>query len=101
MKVIKNKTIALGANQEDPKQKQNITVAQLAKSCVNAPTKEGFSTDDMRKRIKILEVLENATDVISLEDTDFQEAVKCVKDMRWGICDKGIIEFCDLFEKEK
>jgi hypothetical protein len=80
-----------------------MTYADLIKICLNNPPKNGWTTDEMRKRIKIEDKLEDlkAEDDISLEDAEFDKVVECSK-VPWQFKHKDIIAFedrCSSFGK--
>ncbi len=73
-----------------------MTYADLIKICLNNPPKNGWTTDEMRKRIKIEDKLEDlkAEGDISLEDAEFDKVVECSK-VPWQFKHKDIIAFED------
>ena len=74
--------------------------ADLAVLAVKNPPQGGLGPDDMRKRIRILDLVEN-TEIdqdIEIEDADAETLKTCVSEMRWAILDRGIMEFCDAVE---
>jgi len=99
MKKIKNKQIVINDGKE---KSESSLVAEMALSCTKQPTEKGFDVSEMRKRMRVVDVLEKAIEkkekTINLEDADYDELKKCVDSMRWAIVDKGILEFCDLIE---
>ena len=72
------------------------STASIVAACVNNPPKGGFSPDVMRSRIRVLDALEDANGVLTLEDADAKTLSKCVAEMRWTICAQGILDFVDL-----
>ncbi len=88
MIIIENKVAALPTE---------TNYAQLIKACVNVPPKEGFTVDEMRKRIRLIDATENIGDNKSfeVEDADIEVLKPCVKAMRWIILHKDLIEFVD------
>ena len=63
---------------------------------------EGFTLDDMRKRLKVRDIVDGFEPYsrYEIEDADFgtlKEAVSKVE--KWKILDKGILEFLEFFEK--
>jgi len=90
MRTIENKATALP---------DNMDYAKLIKICVNVPPKEGFSVEEMKKRIRILDVLDK--DPIEIEDADFSILKQCVTQFRWGVLNKEIIAFVDYIQELK
>ena len=82
------------------KKKEYVDYADFIKVCVNHIVKGGFSTDEIRKRSRILEALDAEKDgKIILEDADFVTLKNCIKVMQWGFMHKDIINFVDDIEK--
>lgn len=94
MKTLKNKPTTIAKEGEDP-----VDYAKLAEFCLNYVPKEvGIGVSEMRKRHRILDVIEESNGLIELEDADAQKLQQCVRTMRWGASSKEIIEFCDAVE---
>ena len=65
---------------------------------INSPPREGLSISDMRKRIKILDLLEKSDEILEIEDEYYKLLQGLVKNFKWMQIDKNIIEFCSDFE---
>jgi hypothetical protein len=94
-----------------------ITTYELLKSAINSPTKEGFSVDEMIKRVRLLgevdkhkdlfEITEGKFDdamlerkaTLELEDADFAKLKELFKEMKWGVISKTIIDLSNEFDK--
>lgn len=76
-------------------QEQEVKTSDLLKNCLNAPPQGGLTPEDMRKRIKVLDVLEASTDTLELEDADAETLKACVGEMRWTLINKDILHLCD------
>jgi hypothetical protein len=90
------KTISLKTHKNPDKQQLNTKA--LIKAVVEQPPQGGFTSSDMRSRIKVLDALDRLNEqstVLELEDAEHEVLKKCVKEMRWGIIDGFIIEFED------
>ena len=101
MKTITNKSTEITmANQSG--ETTFMTYADLIKICLNNPPKNGWTTDEMRKRIKIEDKLEDlkAEDDISLEDAEFDKVLECSK-VPWQFKHKDIIAFEDTLLSAK
>ncbi len=72
--------------------------ANLVKAVVNTPPKDGFTADEMRSRMRILDCLEKANGILELEDSDTKKFKQCTKDMKWAMMNKEIVQFCDDVE---
>lgn len=101
MKTITNKSTEITIADESGKT-NFMTYADLIKICLNNPPKNGWTTDEMRKRIKIEDKLEDlkAEDDISLEDAEFDKVVECSK-VPWQFKHKDIIAFEDTLLSAK
>ena len=91
MKTLDNKRFLLGTNETQ--------YSELIKACLNNVPQGGFTPQEMKERMKILDVLETANGTIDLEDADAKKMKDCVKQMKWGLLDKNLIEFIDSVEK--
>ena len=97
MKRLENKSFSIKSpnGQEIP-----VNYFDLARQSVNNPPQQGFTPKDMRDRMRILVVLDNAKeDVANIEDADVEVLKKCVNEMRWAILSQGIVDFCDKVDK--
>ncbi len=90
MKVIENKKIKLQNADE------SSTYGELLKACVSAPNQEGFTIDDIEKRLRIRKAIGETE--IELEDADYAIAMQCIQKMRWGVCDEVILDFNNDFK---
>ena len=91
MKTLQNKTILLAG--------ESITYAQLMAQCLNGAA-EGFSIDEMRRRIRVMDAIEKAGNdgkEIELEDHDYQTLVSAL-DIRWRLLSREIVEFVDYVQ---
>ena len=87
MKKIKNKkTTIQGENGV-------LNYAELAKLCVNQPKQGGYTVTDMQQRLRILDKLDKKGDVIEIEDADFEVLKPLVKNMKWAIIHKDLVDF--------
>jgi hypothetical protein len=94
-----------------------LTTFDLCKSSINAPTQNGLNVDEMMKRLRLLdkidehkslfdvkpedfndEMLERKA-VLELEDADFNKLKELFNDMKWGIVSKSIVEIHKEFNK--
>lgn len=87
---------------DDRGNKVNIGFAGIANMALNSPPQGGWSTDEMRKRIKVMDKLENAEigDSIELEDAEFEKILECSQ-IKWKFFHKDIIAFEDYLLKLK
>lgn len=94
----------LQINISDEKLEGKPAYSDLIKVCLNDRPQQGFSIEEMRKRIKVLDVIEDAIEKaevdrseVSFEFEDDQAALihQCVKQMKWFQLNKEIVEFVD------
>jgi hypothetical protein len=55
----------------------------------------GASIDEMRRGIRVLDALDSADDVLTLEDADWDFLKSKVERMPWAMVDRRFIEFHD------
>jgi hypothetical protein len=94
-----------------------LTTYDLLKSAINNPTQGGFNVDEMVKRLRLLnkvdehkemfeikpedfkdEMLENKA-TLDLEDADFAKLKELFKEMKWAVVSNTIVELHNEFEK--
>jgi hypothetical protein len=77
---------------------RNLSTLDLIKSVLEQRPPDGFTVDEMRKRIKILDKIEasgEGSTVIEFDDQEFALISQLTKTFKWGLLDKFIIEFAD------
>lgn len=74
---------------------QEVFHKELLKTCLNQVPQAGFTPDEMRKRIKVLDVLEKSEGTLELEDADSEVLKACVKEMKWALLNKDVLALCD------
>jgi len=82
---------------------KHLGYADLASMALNTPPENGWTPDDMRKRLKVLVKLENKKlgAEIQLEDAEFEELFRN-KNVRWKFLHKDVVAFDDyLIELQK
>lgn len=96
MKMLKLKTLGLPLSPMSP---DKGTTKDLLKIVVNNIPQGGISADEMRRRIKLLDKIdETKGEELLLEDAVAEELQKLTGVMKWNIIDKSILEFCDDIE---
>ncbi len=73
--------------------------SDLIMLCVKNPPQGGYDMTEMRKRIKVLDVIEKGGETLEFEDADFECVKNCVKNMRWGFAHQEIINFNDYISE--
>lgn len=80
------------------KENQALTTLDLIRSVLNERPQEGFSVDEMRKRFKVLDKVDELhvdSTVLELSEGEFQVLSQLTKNYKWGMLDKFILEFAD------
>jgi hypothetical protein len=96
---------------------QLLNTYDLLKSVINNPSQSGFSVDEMMKRLRLLDKLDehkNLFDIkiedfndsmlerkatLELEDSDFNKLKELFKEMKWGALSKTIVDLSKELEK--
>lgn len=99
------KTVELKTQQEEihvagKKQLVQLSTAELIIMAINCPKQGGFTIDDMTERLRIKDALDKNTDeqVLTLEDNDFKNLSKLVKECRWNFISGFTLEFINSFK---
>ena len=85
MKVFENKKVT-------PKGLKPTTYAELLQVVLDVPPQGGFTTTEMRSRIKIQKALIKNAPEIQLEDADHEKLSNLVKDMKWGVNAQELVD---------
>lgn len=94
-----------------------LTTYDLLKGAINNPSQNGFSVDEMMKRLRLLEKIDahkNLFEIkeqdfndsflqrkatLELEDSDFSKLKELFKEMKWGVISKTIVELSNELDK--
>jgi len=87
MKTIENKKINIPGEIKK--------YSDLIMLCVKNPSQGGLDILEMRKRIKVIDIIEKGGKSFDFEDADFECIKECVGNMRWVFPHKEIINFVD------
>lgn len=85
-------------------EEQEFKTIELIRSAVNYNPPipgSGFDFKNMTDRIRILDVLDsvNGAETLSLEDADYENLSRYVKETKWNILSRTIADFVKSFEK--
>lgn len=81
---------------------QTISYFQLAVACLRQPPAQGFSVGDMKDRLDCLSIIEQAADKPAEFTARQSKALKdSVQAMKWGVLERGILEFCEAVLKQE
>jgi hypothetical protein len=89
MKTIKLRTVQFGDNVLDYK----LQLVGIAGSPVDA--QRGASIDELRKSVRVLEVLEKSNGEVHLEDADYDHLLEKVRSAKYLIINKEVLQFID------
>ena len=101
MKTIKNDICSA---LQDEKGK-DVTYSQMCILCLNQPKVDpngrevGYLPDEMRKRIALIDSIEEAKEEMKIEDADAALLLECVRTTKWRKLDKAIVKFIDDIEE--
>ncbi len=95
LKSVKEKVIVNGSELE-----QEFKTIELIRQAVNFTPPGGFGASDMMNRLRILDSIDkvNGDVALQLEDADHENLKKYVKETRWGVVSKTIVDFIKEFE---
>ncbi len=76
-----------------------MTFGHLAKNCLNATPANGFTVEQMRRRLKFLDKIDEAmnskAEKLDLTASEVAELVACEAEMRWALMSPELIRFSD------
>jgi hypothetical protein len=93
MKTIQNKTTTILKSED-----VMATYADLFVILLNKPLQKMVTISDMRRDLKLLDLLEAAGETIEVSDEDFKHLVELVKTSEWALKHLDILEFVDYIE---
>ena len=86
MKVIPVKSFA----------EKDMNTVTVLKTIVGAPASQGLRIDAMRKRVRLLDILDTQTeDDLYLEDADYAELVNVLNSHVFGAASRELVEIVD------
>ena len=95
MKTIENRQTEMPFKENDGEQIKQATYFDLVRYCLNQTPQGGFTFEEMRRRLRILEAISSAPESAALEDADLDKLKECVTAARWLSLDKTVVEFSD------
>lgn len=97
MKQVRLLTVPLTVN----KQTENFVYKDMLTVLMETPSdpQRGAGIDEVRKSIRVLDVLERSGDVLELEDADFAYVLERVRNARFTASNKVFVDFVEHFEK--
>jgi len=76
-------------------QKAEITYAEMIKLLAEQGSGEGFSLDQLRQSIHLIQAVEDADDHLLLEEATYQILVALLRSFKWKIASPAIGVFVD------
>ena len=102
MKTVINKSTKITEQISlDPTVKvRTLSYADLASITLNIPPERGWTTDEMRIRLKTEDKFKDLEleDKVDLEDAEFAKLLECSK-LNWSFKHKDILAYCDYLEE--
>ena len=100
MKQIPLKTISVNVpNEAEP---VPLTYAESFRAVLGAPRRDGYSLEDIRTRVPIVDKLtaaiENESASLLLEDAQYKHLLAAVRAHRFGIVSRAILDMVDDLE---
>jgi len=74
-----------------------LSYKEMIKSVLQFPTnpQAGFTIDEIRANVRILDILDKATDEFILEDFDYSKLKTSVDNAKFGMAHANIVQFVD------
>jgi len=81
--------------------KQEFSYKEMLQVIMETPqdAQKGATIDEVRKSIRVLDVLEKADDLLELEDSDYAFMMSKVKATKFTSANKVFVDFVDDLEK--
>jgi hypothetical protein len=100
MKTIKNEKTTITEDKVKFKgsESKELDYKDLIEIALDAPPQGGFSLKDIRDRNRIQDALDKSTNAIALEDNDYDNLEKLLKDARWPTRHRELDAFLSKFE---
>lgn len=94
MKTVENKTTKIKVSED-----KYLTYADLLSIVIDKPIREGITLDEMRRDLRILDVIKQETETLSFEDKDFEIVKEAVKSSKWAIRHEDLLEFASYISE--
>lgn len=80
-----------------------LKTTELLRVALNSQVQGGYSIADIAMRVKLLDIVEmaekdNATE-LKFEDASFDALAKIVKETKWSVVSRFILDFVNEFDK--
>jgi len=96
MKTFLNKETSITMNNQAG-DRVSMSYAELSVTALNNPPEKGWTTSEMRDRLRVSSKLEDveAGVTIDFEDAEFNKLKECVLAVKWNFMHKDIVAFED------
>lgn len=91
MKTVENKITNMNIKEND--EMKQLSYGDLIKVLINTPKKDGYSIDEIRQRLKIIDQINSNN--FNFEDSDFILIKNLVNNFKWGTMHIDIVEFAN------
>ena len=105
MIIIKNKTTKINIVGSENETLNDAKYSDLIKLCIDHPpmgangNPVGFTIEDIRKRLRVVDSLKENNGEIKLEDADYELVVQSVTEFKWMAVNQSIVDFVDDIQK--
>ena len=104
MITLKNKQTKINIVSPRGETIEKAKYSDIIELCVNQPEvgpqgPTGFSIEDIRKRLRVVDSLKSTNGEIKMEDADYEVVVNAVTSYKWMAVDQMIVDFVDDVEK--
>lgn len=103
MKTIKLRKDTEKLNINNTQVETEVKTIELLKVGLNSPVQGGYTILDIAIRVKLLDLIEKAEkenlSELEIEDADFKALAKIIKDTKWSVISRSILNFVNEFDK--
>ena len=108
MITLKNKKTAITIVDPRGEPMENAKYSDLIEVCVNQPPMNhqtgqpiGFSIEDIRKRLRVVDSLKKNNGEVKMEDADYDLVIESVTGYKWLAINQEIVDFVDNVQSAK
>lgn len=103
MKTIELKKVSEKLIVNNAQVETEIKTIDLLKVAINAPAQGGYSVSEMSQRLRLFDAVDQAEKnndgKVAFEDSDFEALKKLVKDTKWSVVSRSVVDFVNEFDK--
>ena len=90
MKKLENKTTSIKISED-----KFLKYSDLLGTVINKPVREGLSVKELKRDIAILNIAEDATDIMEFSDEQYSYIKEEVENSKWTLRHQDIIDFVE------